>query len=261
MPPTAKTRLDLLLVARGHFDSREKARRAILAGEIRRADGRVLDKAGLALPADAELRVEEKRRYVGRGGLKLEGALAAFGIDPAGRACLDVGASTGGFTDCLLQRGAARVFAVDVGHNQLDWKIRSDPRVDAREGVNARHLAASDFPPEAGITLAVGDVSFISLTKILPAVAAVLAPAGGAGEMCLLVKPQFELRPADVGRGGIVRDPAARRRALESVRAFVATALPGWRWAGECDSPITGTDGNHEYFCHLRARGASPPAA
>ncbi len=244
----------MLLVARGHFESREKAQRAILAGEIRRADGLLLDKASLSLPLDAELRVEEKRRYVGRGGLKLEGALAALGIDPAGRVCLDVGASTGGFTDCLLQRGATKVFAIDVGHSQLDWKIRSDPRVDAREGMNARHVSEKDFP-DAGITLAVGDVSFISLTKILPAVATVLASAGGAGEMCFLVKPQFELRPADVGRGGIVRDPAARRRALENIRAFVAASLPGWRWAAECDSPITGTDGNHEYFCHLRAIG------
>jgi 23S rRNA (cytidine1920-2'-O)/16S rRNA (cytidine1409-2'-O)-methyltransferase len=247
-----KPRLDVLLVERGLFASRELAQRAILAGEVRTTD-RVLDKAGSRVDPDLVVEVATRPRYVGRGGLKLEAALGVFGVDPAGRTCLDIGASTGGFTDCLLQHGAIKVYAYDVGHSQLDWKIRSDPRVVVGEGINARHLRRADFPD--AISLCVIDVSFISLTKILPAVMDVLAGVTGA-EVIALIKPQFESRREDVGKGGIVKDPEIHARAVESIRNFVAGQMPGWRWAGETDSPILGTEGNKEFLCHLVA-GAS----
>ncbi len=250
-----KPRLDVLLVERGLFESRELAQRAILAGEVRTTH-RVLDKAGTRVEPDIVLEVAARPRYVGRGGLKLEGALAAFAVDPTGRTCLDLGASTGGFTDCLLQHGAARVYAYDVGHSQLDWKIRSDPRVVVGEGINARHLRRVDF--NEAMSLCVIDVSFISLTKILPAVVAVMAGVAGA-EVIALVKPQFESRREDVGKGGIVKDPVVHARAVESVRQFVLSHMPGWHWAGEIDSPILGTEGNKEFLCHLAVSG--PKAA
>ncbi len=237
-----------MLVERGLFESRELAQRAILAGSVR-TTSRVLDKAGTRVESEIVIEVAARPRYVGRGGLKLEAALAAFVVNPAGRTCLDVGASTGGFTDCLLQHGASRVYAYDVGHSQLDWKIRSDPRVVVGEGINARHLRRTDFTEL--ISLCVIDVSFISLTKILPAVMDVLADAGDA-EIITLIKPQFESRREDVGKGGIVRDPAVHARALESVRQFVENQMPGWRWTGEIDSPILGTEGNKEFLCHLK---------
>lgn len=245
-------RLDVLLVERGLFSSREQAQRAILAGEVR-SGTRVLDKPGTKLPADAPLECAAKPKYVSRGGLKLEGALEAFAVAPAGRICLDIGASTGGFTDCLLQRGAARVYAYDVGHSQLDWRIRSDARVVVAEGVNGRHLRAADFPES--ISLVVIDVSFIALTKILPAATDVLR-GGGGGEIVALIKPQFELGKEKVGKGGIVRDPAHHVEAVDSVRRWCAQA--GVDWRGVVDSPITGTDGNREFLCWV---GVQPAAA
>lgn len=237
-------RVDVLLVGRGLCDTREQAKRLVLAGEVRSGD-RVIDKPSSKVPGDAPLEVKEKPKYVGRGGLKLEGALDAFGIDPAGRVCLDIGASTGGFTDCLLQRGAERVHAVDVGTNQLVWKIRSDPRVVVREKFNARSLVEADLGER--VSLVVIDVSFISLTKILPAAFGVLETGG---DVVPLVKPQFELDREDIGRGGIVRDAALHDRAVAKVRGFVEEAL-GREWRGLIDSPITGTDGNREFLARL----------
>jgi 23S rRNA (cytidine1920-2'-O)/16S rRNA (cytidine1409-2'-O)-methyltransferase len=244
-----KIRLDLLLVARGLFDSREKARRAIMAGQVRCGD-RVVDKASATFEEDADIHVPPPDKYVGRGGYKMEGALDQFGIAPAGFTCLDIGASTGGFTDCLLQRGAQKVWAIDVGHSQLDWKIRSDSRVVVREKLNARYLTRDDVPD--AIDLIVIDVSFISLTLILPPALSVLRPGG---TIIPLIKPQFELRREDVGRG-VVRDPALHAAAVEKVRAFVAAMPPtpdGVRlhWRGIIDSPILGGDGNKEFLARL----------
>lgn len=240
----SKERLDVLLVRRGLCASREKAQRLIMAGAVF-SGGTRLDKASLAVSGDAPLEVREADRYVGRGGHKLEGALAHFAIDPSGWICLDVGASTGGFTDCLLQHGAARVYALDVGHGQLDWKIRSDPRVVVMEHCNARHLQPGDLPEK--MNLIVADVSFISLTLVLPPVAAVLTDGG---MIVALIKPQFELSRAEVGRGGVVRDEAARCKAVDKIRDFAASL--GWTWGGVVDSPITGADGNREFLCLLK---------
>ena len=251
-----RIRLDLLLVERGLFESREKAQRAIIAGEVF-ADGQRADKPGTLIAPEAVLQIEEKSRYVSRGGTKLEAALDHFGIDPGGAVCVDIGASTGGFTDCLLQRGAARVYALDVGHGQLDWKIRNDPRVIVREKLNARYLKPADVPELAA--LAVIDVSFISLTMILPALCAVLAARQAAENeprecvLVALIKPQFELARGEVGRGGIVRDPALHLRAVARVQAFVTDQLPNWRWTGVLDSPILGAQGNKEYLACIRS--------
>ncbi|HLH38591.1 MAG TPA: TlyA family RNA methyltransferase [Bryobacteraceae bacterium] len=240
-----KIRLDQLLLERGLAESREKARALILAGQVRVEDQRA-DKPGHAVPDDARVEVMERMPYVSRGGYKLAGALDHFGIDPAGRVCLDVGASTGGFTDVLLQRGAARVYAVDVGHGQLEWKLRRDERVIAREGVNARYLRPEDFPEK--IELAACDVSFISATLIVPAIAPLLAPDG---EMIVLVKPQFEAGRGEVGKGGIVRDPALHRAACDRVRGAVEAA----GFAAEIiESPILGAEGNKEFLLHGRRR-------
>ena len=241
---SGKSRLDVALVERGLIDSREKARRAIMAAQVL-VNGQPVAKAGTLVAADAELSLVAREKFVGRGGLKLEGALDTFEIDPAGRICIDVGASTGGFTDCLLQRGAAKVYAVDVGHGQIDWRIRQDTRVDVREGVNARYLLSADFDPSP--SLAVADVSFISLTLVLPAVFALLLPAS---EMVVLIKPQFELARADVGRGGIVREAGLREQAVERIRDFVARS--GCQWVALRESPITGRDGNVEFLAHIR---------
>lgn len=240
----AKERLDVLLVKRGLCPSREKAQRVIMAGGVF-SEGTRLDKASQQLAEDTPLEVREADRYVGRGGHKLEAALRHFRIDPAGLVCLDVGASTGGFTDCLLQHGAAKVYALDVGHGQLDWKIRNDPRVVVMEHCNARHLQPGDLPEKAD--LAVADVSFISLTLVLPPVAAVLTDGG---MIVALIKPQFELSRAEVGRGGVVRDDAVRHKAVDKIRDF-ATGL-GWVWGGVVDSPIAGAEGNREFLCLLQ---------
>ncbi len=239
-----KERVDALLVSRGLCDSREQAKRLVLAGEVRSGD-RVIDKPSVKLPLDAALEVKEKPKYVGRGGFKLEGALDAFGVDPAGWVCFDVGASTGGFTDCLLQRGAARVHAVDVGTNQLVWKLRNDPRVIAKEQFNARHMVPEDIGEK--VMLAVMDLSFISLTKVLPAVFSILEDQGSV--ICL-IKPQFELDREDIGKGGIVRDSALHERAVEKIRRFV-TEEHAREWRGVIPSQITGTDGNQEFLAWI----------
>ncbi|HEX8311864.1 MAG TPA: TlyA family RNA methyltransferase [Chthoniobacteraceae bacterium] len=245
----SKTRLDLLLVARGFFDSREKAQRAIMAGQVQVAEERV-DKAGTKVADDAAITVAAGERYVGRGGLKLEAALREFGVDPTGATCLDIGASTGGFTDCLLQHGAAKIHAIDVGHSQLDWKIRSDSRVVVREKLNARYLTREDVPDP--ISICVIDVSFISLTLILPPAFELLAPEG---VIIPLIKPQFELRKEDVARGGVVRDPALHEAAVEKIRTFVSDTLRR-RWMGLIESPILGGEGNKEFLACLRAVSA-----
>jgi 23S rRNA (cytidine1920-2'-O)/16S rRNA (cytidine1409-2'-O)-methyltransferase len=245
-------RVDAMLWARGLCDSREQAKRLILAGKVRSGD-RLIDKPGMRLPEDAPLEVKEKPRYVGRGGLKLEGALAEFGVDPTGCVCLDVGASTGGFTDCLLQHGARRVHAIDVGTNQLVWKLREDPRVIVKEQFNARHLTEADLGET--VRLVVMDLSFISLTKVLPAVRSVLEPGGA---IVALVKPQFELEREDISKGGIVRDEALRQRAVEKIRLFCSGEL-GLVWKGCIASPITGMDGNQEYLAWMVDEGGAEP--
>jgi len=241
MKHPAKIRLDQLLVERGLAESREKARALILAGSVR-IEGQKADKPGHSVAADSKIELLEKMPYVSRGGFKLAAALDQFGIDAAGRICLDVGSSTGGFTDCLLQRGAARVWALDVGHGQLDWKLRNDPRVIVREGVNARHLRPEDFPER--FDLAVCDASFISSTLLLPAIVPLLAPHG---EMIILVKPQFEVGRGEVGKGGIVRDPELHRAACDRVQACVESL--GFR-ARILESPILGAEGNREFLLY-----------
>lgn len=237
-------RADALLVAKGLCDSREQAKRLILAGEVRHGD-RVLDKPSTKVPLDADLAIKEKPRFVGRGGLKLEAALDAFHINPSGWVCIDIGASTGGFTDCLLQRGAVRVHAVDVGTNQLVWKLRNDPRVVVKEQFNARQMTPADIGEP--VRLAVMDLSFISLTKVLPAVFSVLDEQG---ELVCLIKPQFELQREDISKGGIVRDPGLHQQAIYKINDFVAKT-PGFEWRGLIPSPITGTDGNQEFLAWI----------
>jgi 23S rRNA (cytidine1920-2'-O)/16S rRNA (cytidine1409-2'-O)-methyltransferase len=250
-PASIRVRLDQYLVENGHFDSREKAQRAILAGQIT-VCGRIADKAGTKVSSDSEILITGRDRYVGRGGHKLEGALSGFAIDPTGMTCLDLGSSTGGFTDCLLQHWATHVTAVDVGRGQLAWSLRQDPRVDVREGINARYLTASDF--ERRFDLIVGDLSFISLTKILPAAFQLL---NQEGLMIVLIKPQFELARADIGKGGIVRDAAARLRAVDSIKTWVRNA--GHRFDSFIESPLPGTSGNIEFLALLRRGDSMAP--
>jgi 23S rRNA (cytidine1920-2'-O)/16S rRNA (cytidine1409-2'-O)-methyltransferase len=240
-----KVRLDKLLVDLGHFESRERAQRSILAGQVL-VNERVSDKPGLLVLPEAPIRVAARERYVSRGGLKLEGALDFFKIVPSGWRCLDVGASTGGFTDCLLQRGAVHVVAVDVGHNQMAWKIRSDPRVTAIEGVNARFLTADQVGMD--FDLAVADLSFISLTLVLDSFLKLLRRNG---EAIVLIKPQFELDPQRVGKGGIVRQETDRLAAVAKIEEFVVRQL-GREWRGAIPSPTLGTKGNQEYLACLR---------
>jgi 23S rRNA (cytidine1920-2'-O)/16S rRNA (cytidine1409-2'-O)-methyltransferase len=241
--PAAKRRLDQLLVERGLAASREKAQALILAGDVLVA-GQKVQKPGHAVAADASLEVLERMPYVSRGGYKLAGALDAFHLDIAGRVCLDVGASTGGFTDCLLQRGAAKVWAIDVGHGQLDWKLRNDPRVVVREGVNARYLTPADFPER--FDLAVCDVSFISATQLLPAIVPLLKPTG---EMIVLIKPQFEVGRGEVGKGGIVKEPELHQAACSRVRKAVESM--GFQ-TQIVESPIRGAEGNREFLLYAR---------
>lgn len=243
-----KTRLDVLVVDRGLVESREKARALILAGRVS-VNGRIESKAGTSVALDADIIITAPDHpWVGRGGIKLAHALDAFAIDPAGRLALDIGASTGGFTDVLLARGARRVIALDVGHNQLHWKLRSDSRVTVLEGVNARHLARADLPDlEAGAGIVTIDVSFISLALILPVVPPLLAPAA---DIVALVKPQFEAGREDVGAKGLVKDPAVHARVIEEVTRRAATV--GLERIGLLASPITGAEGNQEFLMHLR---------
>jgi 23S rRNA (cytidine1920-2'-O)/16S rRNA (cytidine1409-2'-O)-methyltransferase len=245
-----RIRADVALVEQGLAPSREKARALILAGEVLAGD-RPIEKAGEPVDGGVELRLRSlPMPYVSRGGLKLAHGLDVFGVAVRDRVALDVGASTGGFTDCLLQRGATRVTCVDVGHGQLDWKIASDPRVRVLDRVNIR-LAPPDLLPEP-VDLIVVDVSFISLRLVLPALPALAKPGA---DLVALVKPQFEVGRADVGKGGIVRDEAARARALAEVRA--AAAALGYQVLGDTVSPITGGKGNVEFLLHLRVAEAS----
>jgi 23S rRNA (cytidine1920-2'-O)/16S rRNA (cytidine1409-2'-O)-methyltransferase len=239
----AKVRLDQVLVDRSLAESREKAKALILAGQVL-VDGQKSDKPGHTIPADTKVELVEKLPYVSRGGYKLAGALDHFKIDVTRFVCLDVGSSTGGFTDCLLQRGAERVVALDVGRGQLDWRLRNDPRVEVREGVNARYLARSDF--DTKFDLAVCDVSFISATLIIPKIAELLVPQG---RMIILVKPQFEVGRGQVGKGGIVRDPSLHQAACERVTSVVKAL--GCE-TGIVESPIQGAEGNREFLLYAR---------
>ena len=252
MSKPGKIRLDKLLAERGLAPSREAAQRLILAGAVRIANDERRQTAGLLMAADAEVSVIAPERFVSRGGLKLEAALDFFSLDPAGMICLDVGASTGGFTDCLLQRGAAKVFAVDVGRGQLAWKFHGDPRVESHEKVNARELPA-EFA--VGVQLAVMDVSFISITLILPRLRKLLPEA----PVLSLIKPQFEAGRHAVGTGGIVRDPEVWREVLTRIGANAAGL--GYAVAGPCVSPITGGDGNREFFYLFKPGAPQPPAS
>ena len=244
-----KVRLDKLLVDRGLAKSRERAQALVLAGKVL-VNEQKLDKAGTSVEQDAAIRLlGEDLRYVSRGALKLEHALHHWAIDVAGRACMDVGASTGGFTDCLLQHGAARVIAVDTGYGQIDMKLRQDKRVRLLERTNARYLTAADVGEP--VSLVAIDVSFISATLVLPAVLAAAFPLGSADQqVVVLVKPQFEAGREAVGKGGIVRDPQAQSAAVEKVRDAL-TAL-GWTSADAIESPILGMEGNREFLLLAR---------
>lgn len=238
-------RLDQLLVQQGLFGSREKARRAVMAGVVE-VDGKRVDKPGTAVAEQAELRVTAEREpYVSRAGRKLAHALDHFALDPSGWVCLDVGASTGGFTDCMLQRGARRVYALDVGYGQLVYQLRNDPRVVVMERINARHLAA-DALPEACDLITI-DVSFISLTKVVPAL---LTHLKADGRLLPMIKPQFEAGRGQVGKGGILRDQKLRRQVIDQ-RIEELCAL-GLESAGVFDSPVAGVGGNREAFTLLR---------
>ncbi len=241
----AKPRLDIVLVDRGLAPSRERARALILAGQVT-VDGQVVSKAGAPVAAEAQVGlITPDHPYVGRGGVKLAHALDVFSIDPGGRRALDVGASTGGFTDVLLQRGAASVIALDVGRGQLDWRLRTDARVIVREGVNARALSAEDVPHAVGVVTI--DVAFISLRLILPALPPFLEPGA---DVVALVKPQFEAGRDEVGRHGIVTDPLVHEAVLARVTEAAITA--GFSRVAMTPSPITGATGNREFFLHLR---------
>lgn len=238
-----KERIDKLLLERGFADSRSKAQALIMSGVVL-VDEKRVEKPSESFSGEAKIRIKNqnvKTKYVGRGGLKLEKALEHFRIRPIEYVCLDVGASTGGFTDCLLQNGAKRVYAVDVGTNQLVWKLRNDKRVEARENINARYLKPVDFDDE--FDLIVMDVSFISVTKIIPALVPLLK---NDGKIIVLVKPQFEVGKGEVGKGGIVREPEKHERVVSEINRFVENC--GLKISGVIDSPITGADGNKEFL-------------
>ena len=242
----AKIRADQALVDRGLVESRTRAQALILAGKVYNGDRRV-EKSGQLLPANASLEIKgQDHPWVSRGGLKLAHGLAHFGFDPTGLVCLDVGASTGGFTDVLLTNGATKVYAVDVGHGQLAWKLRSDPRVVVMEKTNARHLTAAQF--DEPIQALVCDASFIGLQTVLPAGMALCVPGAFA---VALIKPQFEAGPGQVGAKGVVRDPAVHAEVCERIRSWWA-ALPGWEVLGIVESPITGPEGNREFLIGAR---------
>jgi 23S rRNA (cytidine1920-2'-O)/16S rRNA (cytidine1409-2'-O)-methyltransferase len=237
-----RERIDKILVDRGLAESRTKAQALVMAGAVL-VDEQLVRKPSELFPSETNIRIkaEATLRYVSRGGVKLEAALQEFQIDASGLVCLDVGSSTGGFTDCLLQHGARRVVAIDVGHNQMDWKLRNDPRVELREGVNARYLTAEDF--EGKFDLVTIDVSFISATKILPAVVPLIKQSG---RIITLIKPQFEVGKGEVGKGGIVKDPAQHQRVIAEVNAFARSL--GLIVVGVIESPIRGADGNVEFL-------------
>ncbi|MGE5262371.1 MAG: TlyA family RNA methyltransferase [Acidobacteriota bacterium] len=243
----AKKRLDALLLERELAETRARAQALVLAGDVQ-VNGQVVSKVGTPVPEDAEIIIRAPLKYVSRGGLKLEGALEAFQIDPRDLVCADVGASTGGFTDCLLQRGAARVYAIDVGYGQLAWKLRHDPRVVIMDRVNIRHLESLPEPVE----LATIDASFISLTLILPAVKRLLH---SHGRVVALVKPQFEAGRDRVGKGGVVRDPQVHREVIAKIARHAMRE--GWRVVGIAKSRLTGADGNVEFFVNLTLDPAS----
>jgi 23S rRNA (cytidine1920-2'-O)/16S rRNA (cytidine1409-2'-O)-methyltransferase len=239
-----RERIDKLLVERGLTGSRTRAQALVMAGVVLVNEQRV-NKPSDIFPSDAQIRIkgsdDPSQRYVGRGGVKLEAALREFSVDPTGLECLDVGASTGGFTDCLLQNGARKVVALDVGHNQIDWRLRTDSRVEVREGVNARHLRPQDFAGR--FDLIVMDVSFISATKILPALVPLLTDSG---RLITLIKPQFEVGKGEVGSGGIVRDKEKHARVVQEVNQ--AARELGFEVRGVIESPIQGADGNVEFL-------------
>jgi 23S rRNA (cytidine1920-2'-O)/16S rRNA (cytidine1409-2'-O)-methyltransferase len=251
-----KRRIDQLLVERGLAESRHKAQALLMGGRVR-VDGIMVDKPGHRVNLESEIQITDSLAYVSRGGLKLKGALDHFQIDPSGRICADLGASTGGFTDCLLQQGARTVFAFDVGRGQLDWKLRNDPRVVIRDEFNVRNITAADLP--RGISLVTADLSFISLVKILPPLKSALLevsrqtqnrPQDSFVDLILLVKPQFEVGKGQVGKGGIVRDPAKQKQALESIEQFARDS--GFQAAGSMLSPISGAKGNKEFLLYLK---------
>ena len=244
---TVKERIDVALVSRGLAPTREKAARLLLAGAVL-VDGRRVDKPGVLVAPGAELKVTARQKFVSRGGDKLAHALVAFGVEPKGRVCVDVGASTGGFTHCLLENGAARVYAVDVGQGQLDASLRADGRVVVMEKTNARQLAPDAFPDPP--TLATIDISFISLEKVLSPVFNVLTPDG---EAIALVKPQFEVGKGLVGKGGVVRDASHHKAVVARVARYCV--LHGWHARGVAVSPLKGPKGNREFFLHLTRTG------
>ena len=238
-----RTRIDKMLVEQGMADSRAKAHAMVMAGVVL-VDERRVAKPSESFAGNAIIRIKgdsPEMRYVGRGGLKLEAALKAFEVNPTGFVCIDVGSSTGGFTDCLLQHGAERVVAVDAGTNQLVWSLRTDPRVEVREKTNARDLTSNDF--ETQFDLVVMDVSFISVTKVMPAIIPLLKPAG---KMIVLIKPQFEVGRGEVGKGGIVREPEKHERVVTEVNAFAE--CQGLIVGGLIESPILGAEGNKEFL-------------
>ncbi|MCW2246607.1 23S rRNA (cytidine1920-2'-O)/16S rRNA (cytidine1409-2'-O)-methyltransferase [Azospirillum fermentarium] len=242
----ARVRVDVALVERGLVESRAKAQAMILAGLVY-SETRRIDKAGDLIPAEAPLHIKgQDHPWVSRGGLKLVKGLDHFAIDPAGLTAIDVGASTGGFTDVLLSRGAAKVYAVDVGHGQLAWKLRQDPRVVVMEKTNARHLTAAEIPDP--LDLVVCDASFIGLEVVLPAAMALTRPGA---RLVALIKPQFEVGKGRVGKGGVVRDSALHEEVCERIRTWIAT-LPGWEVLGLTDSPILGPEGNKEFLIGAR---------
>jgi 23S rRNA (cytidine1920-2'-O)/16S rRNA (cytidine1409-2'-O)-methyltransferase len=243
-----KLRLDQLLVGKGLFPSREQARRAIMAGVVT-IGTRTAAKPSELLDEQAAITLKPTRKYVGRGALKLEAALKHFNVDVRGKRALDIGASTGGFTDCMLQRGADKVYAVDVGHGQLDWKLRNDPRVVVLEKINARSLSPEHIPEP--VDICVIDVSFISLTLILPNAFNLIT---STGVILALIKPQFELQRGEVGKGGIVRDQDLHQKAQDKIVAFV-TRL-GYVVTGIVPSAVKGADGNQEFFACMRKRSA-----
>lgn len=239
-----RERIDKLLVERGLAESRTKAQAMVMSGVVLVDEQRV-DKPSQQFCITSQIRIKRAddptTRFVGRGGLKLEAAIQAFHIEVSGLTCLDVGSSTGGFTDCLLQHGASKVFAIDVGHNQIDWRLRQNPRVEVREGVNARYLKPEDFPTR--FELATMDVSFISATKIIPAIVPLLT---SQGRLIVLIKPQFEVGRGEVGSGGIVRDAQKRARVVEDVNR--AAESEGMQALGVIESPIQGAEGNVEFL-------------